>query len=369
LQILDPHRLAGFSNPFPIICGTSAGAINAAALACLADHPQIAVCRMRRLWSSLTTDMVYRSDAPGLIKTGVRWLGLLSLGWLYAGLTHQRPQSLLDNQPLRALLERVLHFGRLQKNLSRGHLAALAITASSYTSAEQLIFYQSAAQIESWHRFRRQAVVATIAVDHLLASSAIPFIFPAQALDVRKQIQWCGDGSIRQLAPLSAAIHLGADRVLAIGTNYQDAMPLQQSQAVPPYPSLAQVGGQILSSIFVDSLAVDVERLERINYLMEHTLGYSDPGVSTRRIKVLTLSPSEPLDAIALEHFADMPAVARALFRVLGVSKKLGHAGGGALISYLLFESRYLARLIALGYADTMRREEQVQVFFKGAEA
>ena len=119
MELLDPDWHSRFQNPFDIICGTSAGAINAAALACRADRPHLGVRRVRRLWSSLSTDMIYRADAPGLIRTGVRWLGLLSLGWMYSGLTRKRPQSLLDNSPLQALLGRVLDFGNLQSNLER----------------------------------------------------------------------------------------------------------------------------------------------------------------------------------------------------------------------------------------------------------
>ena len=138
MELLDPDWHSRFKNPFDIICGTSAGAINAAALACRAERPHLGVRRIRRLWSSLNTDMIYRADAPGLIRTGVRWLGLLSLGWMYSGLTRKRPQSLLDNSPMQALLGRVLNFDSLQSNLESGALSALAITASGYTSGEHL---------------------------------------------------------------------------------------------------------------------------------------------------------------------------------------------------------------------------------------
>ncbi|MGV2908291.1 patatin-like phospholipase family protein [Achromobacter sp. AGC25] len=368
MELLDPDWHSRFQNPFDIICGTSAGAINAAALACRADRPHLGVRRIRRLWSSLNTDMIYRADAPGLIRTGVRWLGLLALGWMYSGLTRKRPQSLLDNSPMEALLGRVLDFRNLQANLEQGSLSALAITASGYTSGEHLTFYQAHTPIEPWHRYLRLAIPTPIGMDHLMASSSIPFVFPARQVQVHGKGEWCGDGSMRQLAPISPAIHLGAHRVLVIGTGFRDDTHPENRADSPPYPSLAQVGGHALSSIFLDGLSVDVERLERINYLMDHATP-DGAQVNVRRIQVLTITPSQSLDTMALEHLHDMPAQARALFRVLGVSSDPHRPGGGALMSYLLFESSYTRRLIELGYADTMQRNDEVIAFFKEAQA
>jgi len=368
MELLDPDWHSRFQNPFDIICGTSAGAINAAALACRADRPHLGVRRIRRLWSSLNTDMIYRADAPGLIRTGVRWLGLLSLGWMYSGLTRKRPHSLLDNTPMQGLLERVLDFSNLRANLESGSLSALAITASGYTSGEHLTFYQANTPIEPWHRYLRLAIPTPIGIEHLMASSAIPFVFPARQVQVHGKGEWCGDGSMRQLAPISPAIHLGAHRVMVIGTGYRDDTHPENREASPPYPSLAQVGGHALSSIFLDGLSADVERLERINYLRDHADPNGAPP-TVRRIEVLTITPSQSLDLMALEHLHDMPAQARALFRVLGVSSDPNRPGGGALMSYLLFEAGYTKRLIELGYADTMRRNDEVIAFFREAQA
>ncbi|WP_367352938.1 patatin-like phospholipase family protein [Achromobacter animicus] len=368
MELLDPDWHSRFQNPFDIICGTSAGAINAAALACRADRPHLGVRRIRRLWSSLNTDMIYRADAPGLIRTGVRWLGLLSLGWMYSGLTRKRPHSLLDNTPMQGLLERVLDFSNLRSNLESGSLSALAITASGYTSGEHLTFYQAHTPIEPWHRYLRLAIPTPIGIEHLMASSAIPFVFPARQVQVHGKGEWCGDGSMRQLAPISPAIHLGAHRLMVIGTGYRDDTHPENREDSPPYPSLAQVGGHALSSIFLDGLSADVERLERINYLMDHA-GPNGAPPTVRRIEVLTITPSQSLDLMALEHLHDMPAQARALFRVLGVSSDPNRPGGGALMSYLLFEAGYTKRLIELGYADTMRRNDEVIAFFREAQA
>ncbi|OZI45688.1 Patatin [Bordetella genomosp. 5] len=368
LEILDPGSRPGFPNPFHIICGTSAGAINAAALACGTDRPHRAVRRMRRLWASLETGMVYRADTPGLVGTGVRWLGLLSLGWMMTKAA-KRPQSLLDNQPLADLLGRVLDFKRLGHNLHRGRLASLAITASGYTSGEHLTFYQSDRPIEPWQRFLRRAIPTPIGIEHILASSAIPFVFPSQAVEVQGQVEWCGDGSMRQLAPISPAIHLGAERILVIGTSYHDETHPEQREAAPPYPSLAQVGGHTLSSIFLDGLSTDLERLQRTNRMLDQMGAQVDPGLNLRRVDVLAITPSQSLDTLALAHFDALPAQARTLFRVLGVSSDPSRKGGGALMSYLLFEAAYTQRLIELGYADTMRRNEEVVTFFEEARA
>ena len=373
IDILDPARSASFRFPFDIVCGTSAGAINATALAAGAHHPHVSLRRLNRLWASLTTAQVYRADAPGLLRTGVRWLGLLSLGWMFSGWVRRKPRSLLDNAPLAGLLDQALDFEQLQCNLEQGHLAALAVTASGYNSGQHLTFYQSHDGIEPWQRALRRAVPARISTDHLMASSAIPFIFPARSLAVEGKVEWCWDGSMRQLAPISPAIRLGADRVLVIGSGHRSEVHPEARSDDPPYPSLAQIGGHALSNIFLDSVAMDIERLADVNALLDDAGGpdgaslvhASPSGMgSPRPIRVLALSPNTSLDDLALAHMNDLPGELLALFRVLGISPDAKSSGGGSLLSYLLFEGGYTRRLIELGYADTMQRSAEVIEFF-----
>jgi len=258
-----------------------------------------------------------------------------------------------------------MDFGRLGMNLHEGHLTALAIMASGYTSGEHLTFYQSHRTIQPWRRPLRRAVPCRIEVDHLMASSSIPFIFPAQEVRLQGQVEWCGDGSMRQLAPISPAIHLGAEKVFVIGTGYKDDTHPEQRHANPEYPSLAQIGGHALSNIFLDSMSMDLERTQRINELLAQMPQNALQPHSLRPVSTFAITPSRSLDEIAMAHFNQMPRAAQTLFRVIGVSPTAGTSDGGALISYLLFEAGYTQELIKLGRADSLSRTEEVKAFFK----
>jgi NTE family protein len=357
-----PGGLAG--NPFHVVCGTSAGAINAAALSCGAGTLPATIENMLGIWENFHVDQVYRADSLGVLRTGARWMSMLSFGWMLARLGRLKPRSLLDNQPLCDLLTHTLDFDRLDRNLAGGVLQALAVSASGYTSGQHITFYQSAYQIEPWLRSQRLAVRADITVAHLLASSAIPFVFPARRLAVHGQTEWCGDGAMRQLAPISPAIHLGASKILVIGAGRMYETQPERRALSDDYPSLAQIAGHALSNIFLDSLAVDVERLQRINHTLSRIPAGEREREDLRPIKVLVISPSQRLDDIAIRHVSSLPPTIRTLLGGIGVSQGPDDIGGGALASYLLFEPAYTRELIALGFGDTLTRSAEVRAFF-----
>lgn len=353
--------------PFPVLTGTSAGAINAAALASQADDYSRALWRLHRVWREFHAGQVYRADAFGVVRSGARWLTLFTLGWALARWRRGKPRSLLDNTPLAELLTDAVQLERVPGLIASGVLKAFAVTASSYSSGMHLTFYEAGESQLPWVRSQRIAIRDRISTTHLLASSAIPFVFPAQPLTIEGTRQYFGDGSMRQTAPLSPAIHLGAERVLVIGAGRLHE-PASQRLASSGYPTLAQISGHALANIFLDALAVDIERAQRIN----HTLGLLPPEkrqhTLLRPVDMLVIAPSQRLDDIAARHIGALPAPVRALLAALGVSRRGAASGspqgGGALASYLLFETAFTQDLLALGERDALARRNEVAQFF-----
>jgi NTE family protein len=342
------------ANPFPIVCGTSAGAINAATLAVFSDNFTRAVGNLLEVWENMHCDHIYRTDPWHIMKTGARWLSAMML------ISRNNPMSLLDNEPLRHMLQRNLPFERIQTHIESGALYAVCVTVSGYTSGQSVSFFQGGSGIEAWERNQRIGAAVPLNLDLLLASSALPFIFPA----VKVHREYFGDGSMRQMAPVSPALHLGSDRVLIVGTGRQT--PDQSRARSNVYPSLAQIAGHALNSIFLDSLMVDIERLERINRTVKliSRERLSDSRVQLRPVKVLFITPSQPLERIASRFVHELPMSVRFVLRPTGALNR----SGSNLASYLLFEESFCRALIDLGYQDTVAREAEVREFFDSPE-
>jgi NTE family protein len=355
-------------NPFGVICGTSAGAINAAALAVNADRFEAAVEVIAKVWANFSAEQVYRADSLGVIRSGAQWLTMLSVGWALARWRRARPRSLLDNAPLADLLRRLVPLERLPMMLEQKHLHALAVTASSYTSGEHYTFYAMREAVQPWQRSQRVAAPCTITQTHLLASSAIPFVFPAAQIAWGSQTAWYGDGSMRNTAPLSPAIHLGAQRLMIIGAGRMQE-PTGRSVDAGGYPNLAQIAGHALSSIFLDALAVDIERMKRINRTLALLPESALADTPLRPVEALVIAPSQRIDGIASRHLASLPRPVRALLRGAGVSGEGASARGTALASYLLFEAPFTRELMALGEKDTHDRRDEVMQFFGWEQA
>ncbi|HEV3011113.1 MAG TPA: patatin-like phospholipase family protein, partial [Burkholderiales bacterium] len=285
-----------------------------------------------------------------ILRTGARWLAAMML------LSRHNPVSLLDNAPLRDMLEKNLDFERIQGNIDSGALYAVCVTASGYTSGQSVSFFQGGSGLEGWERNQRIGAAVSIKLDYLLASAALPFIFPA----VKVHREYFGDGSMRQIAPVSPALHLGADRVLIVGTGRQTMDDARARSNT--YPSLAQIAGHALNSIFLDSLMVDIERLERINRTVQLIPPdrLEDAKVQLRAVKVLYITPSQPIERIASRFIHELPRSVRFVLRPTGALNR----SGSNLASYLLFEESFCRALIDLGYRDTAAREAEVKDFF-----
>lgn len=339
------------ASPFPVICGTSSGAINAAMLASHALHFQAGVRHLAGVWNNLHTGKIYRTDLVTALLDSANWLLAFASGGLFGG----QPQALLDNTPLRQLLESHLRLIRVQQAIDAGALRALAITACGYTSGRSICYFQADPAIRPWRRNRRLGRRSELRIDHVMASIALPLIFAPVFLHG----EYHGDGSMRETAPLSPALHLGADRLLVITVRQTTPAYIPAGDAASAYPSFGQIAGYVLDTLFMDGLWADAERLMRINQLLEYRHAVPGDRRSLRPVELLILTPSRDLDALVPRHLPAMPSSVRFLLRTLGANSP----GGQSLITYLMFEASYCQELLDLGYQDGYRRRHEIAAF------
>jgi NTE family protein len=363
-RIGELERVRGKGNPFPIIGGASAGAINGAALAIGSDDFSTATEVLAQLWSGIRPSDVFRTDALSQARNSITWIMDLSFGGVLGG---GNAQSLLDATPLRHFLSKHVKCDRIQHNISRGHLYAFAISATNYNSGKSYLFIQGKKGHPIWNRVRRVTVAAKITVDHLCASAAIPLVFPPVRLQVGQETPYFGDGCIRLQQPLSPVIRLGADRILAIGVRGENTEHQNGSQPDTRNPSLAQVLGVLLNVMFLDHLAADVEHLERLNELIRMgRIGPSSKGgpEKMRALRALILTPSVDLSKLAAQHQKDMPYLLSYFMSGLGRDTD----SCADLMSYLLFTPRYTNALIDIGYHDADGRIGEIEDFLFSTE-
>ncbi len=337
-------------NPFPVICGTSAGAINAAVLASHAHEYLIGIERLENFWRSMHCERVFRTDAWTVLKSGMRF----AITLLSGGLIRTNPRAFLDNMPLRRFLKKTLQLDGIQTALELDALRAVAITASGYTCASAISYFQAREDIDTWERPRRRGQAAKLNVQHLLASAALPIIFPAERIGN----EYFGDGGMRMVAPLSPAIHLGANAILIIGT--RDEKPDPPPESPTEYPSAGEIGGYLMDTIFMDTLNADLARLKRINKTLALVPEDKRRQTGLKNIDSLVIKPSRDLRHVTQAHVHEIPLSVQILLRTLG-----GWGRDWRMASYLLFESAYCGELIDLGYADGMNAEQDIIRFLK----
>lgn len=338
-------------NPFPVIVGTSAGAIAASVLAAEAHQWRRAVLGLERVWANFRSEQVFHVDPVHMLRAGLHWILALASG----GLVLSPPKAMLDNSPLRELLGVHVDCAGIRRSIARGHLRACAVCATSYGTGHSVAFYDGVDSITDWSRVQRLGRRTEITLDHLIASAAIPMLFPPTRLGD----EYFGDGAMRQLNPLSPAIHLGADRLLVIGVRARRGAGVTVNRMYSTMPSPGEIFGYMLDTLFTDQIYGDLEQLERMNQL---ALAAPSANRDIEHVETLMLAPSVDPREIAARHSGDIPLGLRSLLRVIGGRD----ASGYQLASYLTFEAGYTRALIELGYRDAMEARTAITAFMSG---
>jgi len=345
--------------PFDVLAGISAGAINSIALATAAEDFQAAARRLTATWASLTPDRIFRTGTLRLASIGSRWIRDLSSGGLVgkSGINY-----LLDSAPLRELIRKEIPLGRMRRHLRAGRLRGVAVSVTNYHTGAGVTFFEGAPDIEPWSRSTRIGIRGRITVEHVMASAAIPLFFPPVSIDGT----FYGDGCVRMAYPMSPAIHMGADRVVAVSvrhlrtpTETAERQAREKGDRMP----ISEIAGVMLNAVFLDSVDSDLERLERMNRTLSLIPRDKLEKLDVRPIPALVLRPSQDLGKLAADEYVRFPVMLRYLLKGIGAS---GHAGED-LLSYLAFEPTYVRRVMDLGYDDTMARRDEVADFLGAA--
>ncbi|KAA8979305.1 patatin-like phospholipase family protein [Halospina sp. K52047b] len=348
--ISDMYPGSGY--PFDVVVGTSAGAINAAALAGGGGIFRHNVSQLENIWANLSVDQVYHAGSFAIMRNMSRVARKL-----ISGGEQRHSLSLLNNEPLRRLLEKELDFDAIHQTIEQGHLRALGLNACGYTTGRNLCFFEGSTDVTSWSNGQRAGSRTELTLDHVMASSAIPTLFEP----VHINREYFGDGVTRQIAHISPAIRLGAEKVVIIGVSGNSQTEPKRPEH-PAVPTFGQIMSHVFNGLFLDTLDYDIERLDLINQLVEliPQEALTGAGLDLKPIELLDISPSQPLEDIAEQYMDGLPTILRTL---AGVPED-GNVSGASLGSYLLFDHRFCRDLIELGYKDAQAQSDEIAQFF-----
>ncbi len=356
-EIIQAEKNVNVDFPFQVISGTSAGALNGAYLACARDSFDLTTSRLYQLWLNLKEDKVYRTDLAYFSKQSASWVRNLGFGG-----SANATNFLLETSPLREFLNQNLDFSQLELNLQSGKLFGVSVSATNYGTGTAVSFFEGNQSIEPWARSTRIGLREKITVEHVMASAAIPILFPP----IKLRRCFYGDGGIRLQAPMSPTVHMGASKIIAIGIRYlrPESDTIEINQAFEQgHVNVADMAGVLLNAAFLDSFDTDLERIERINAtlsLMTEEQRQSHPA-KLKIIPILAFRPSQDLGKMAVEQLQQFPRVLRHFLRGIGANEERGWD----FLSYLAFNTSYTRKLLELGYQDSMNRSEEVLKFFE----